>query len=864
MRTALPSEPSDVPAAQPNRLVRLKPILIAAVALLIVGLSVLALSRLLSTIVYDDLITAIEDTSWSRVGLALLFTAGSFLALSVYDVHALRFAGAKLPYRLVALANFCAYAVGNIAGFGPLTGGSVRYRFYSPFGLEPEAIAKVVAYVAAAFGFGLAFVAGLGLAISGPDLAALIGMPGATVRGIGLLILAGVAAVLLFAALRRGSVAVFGRAVALPDARDILSQLLATSVDVASAAAVLYVLLPDGDVSFPVVLAVFSVAIGAGVLSHLPGGVGIFETIVVGALGTRLPIDGVISALLLYRIIYYVVPLVVAVAAMIVSEARRATTASPALMAAVSGITPVMLGTLAIVLGAMLVFSGVTPPADTRLDVMSAFIPLPLVEGSHFVGSVIGVFLLVSGRGLVHRLDGAWWLTLTLAALSIPLALLKALAVGEAVLLAVLIVGLISARHLYTRPASLLHDRLSPAWWLCIASILALALGILFFVYKEVPYSHDLWWQFEMSAAAPRSLRAAVGVGLAIAAIATWLLIRPPSGRIQPANADDLARAVAILQGSGHASANLVRMGDKNLMFSDDGAAFLMYAKRGRSWISLGDPVGTEAGKRELAWRFIEMARAHGGRAVFYQVPAESLSLYADAGLSAFKLGEEAIVDLAAFDIKGTRRGNLRNAINKAERDGVVFEVVPAEGVPAVMDELAAVSTSWLDARKAREKTFSLGAFEPDYVASQPVAVLKRAGRIFAFATLMVSGDGREAAIDLMRFTPKSPNGTMELLFTRVLLHFKAAGFASFSLGMAPLAGLSDSPMAPLWHKLGRAAFEHGNAFYNFHGLRAFKTKFDPVWRQRYMAVAGGLNPLLALADVTFVISGGLKGAVSK
>lgn len=864
MPAALPSEPSDAPAAQSARLVRLKPALIAAVALLIVGLSVLALSRLLSTIVYDDLVAAIENTSWSRVGLALLFTAGSFLALSVYDVHALRFAGARLPYRLVALASFCAYAVGNIAGFGPLTGGSVRYRFYSPFGLEPEAIAKVVAYVAAAFGFGLAFVAGLGLAISGPDLAALIGMPGATVRGIGLLVLAGVAAVLLFAALRRGSVAVFGRAVALPDARDILSQLLATSVDVASAAAVLYVLLPDGDVSFPVVLAVFSVAIGAGVLSHLPGGVGIFETIVVGALGTRLPIDGVISALLLYRIVYYVVPLVVAVAAMIVSEARRATKASPALMAAVSGITPVMLGTLAIVLGAMLVFSGVTPPADTRLDLMSAFIPLPLVEGSHFVGSVIGVFLLVSGRGLVHRLDGAWWLTLTLAALSIPLALLKALAVGEAVLLAVLIVGLISARHLYTRPASLLHDRLSPAWWLCIASILALALGILFFVYKEVPYSHDLWWQFEMSAAAPRSLRAAVGVGLAIAAIATWLLIRPPSGRIQPANADDLARAVAILQGSGHASANLVRMGDKNLMFSDDGAAFLMYAKRGRSWISLGDPVGTEAGKRELAWRFIEMARAHGGRAVFYQVPAESLSLYADAGLSAFKLGEEAIVDLAAFDIKGTRRGNLRNAINKAERDGVVFEVVPAEGVPAVMDELAAVSTSWLDARKAREKTFSLGAFEPDYVASQPVAVLKRAGRIFAFATLMVSGDGREAAIDLMRFTPKSPNGTMELLFTRVLLHFKAAGFASFSLGMAPLAGLSDSPMAPLWHKLGRAAFEHGNAFYNFHGLRAFKTKFDPVWRQRYMAVAGGLNPLLALADVTFVISGGLKGAVSK
>jgi len=864
MPVAVSTEAPEVPPTTPGRLARLKPVIIAVIALAIVGLSVLALSRLLSDVVYDDLIAAIEDTPWSSIGLALMFTAGSFLALSIYDVHALGFAGVRLPYRMVALASFCAYAVGNIAGFGPLTGGSVRYRFYSPFGMEPETIAKVVAYVAAAFGFGLAFVAGAGLTIAGPDLAALIGMSGGMVRGIGLIMLAGVAAVVLFTAVRGGSVTVFGRTVALPTARDILAQLIATSADVGCAAGVLYVLLPAGDVSFPTVLAVFSVAIGAGVLSHLPGGVGIFETIVVGALGTRLPVDGVISALLLYRIVYYVVPLIVAVAAMIVGEARRATAASPALTAAVSGIAPILTGTLAIVLGAMLVFSGVTPPADTRLDLMDAFLPLPLVEGAHFVGSVIGVFLIVAGRGLVHRLDGAFWLTLAMAALSIPLALLKALAIGEAVLLGVLIVALLTSRPLYSRPASLLHDRLSVAWWLCIASILALAAGILFFVYKEVPYSHDLWWQFEMSAAAPRSLRAAFGIGIATAAVAAWLLIRPPTGRIGPPSTEDVAQAVAILPRSAHAAANLVRMGDKSLMFSDDGDAFLMYVKRGRSWISLGDPVGAEAGRRELAWRFVETAREHGGRAVFYEVPAESLSLYADAGLSAFKLGEEAVVDLAAFDIKGTRRGNLRNALNKAERDGIVFEVVPPDGVPAILDELAAVSASWLEARKAREKTFSMGAFEPDYVASQPVAVLKRDGRIFAFATLMLSGDSREAAIDLMRFLPKSPNGTMELLFTRVLLHFKAAGFSAFSLGMAPLAGLSDSPMAPLWHKLGRAAFEHGNAFYNFHGLRAFKTKFDPVWQQRYMAVAGGLNPLLALADVTFVISGGLKGAVSK
>jgi phosphatidylglycerol lysyltransferase len=104
----------------------------------------------------------------------------------------------------------------------------------------------------------------------------------------------------------------------------------------------------------------------------------------------------------------------------------------------------------------------------------------------------------------------------------------------------------------------------------------------------------------------------------------------------------------------------------------------------------------------------------------------------------------------------------------------------------------------------------------------------------------------------------------MEVLFAKIMLHFKEAGYRWFSLGMAPLAGLSESPVAPLWHRVGRAAFNHGEALYNFHGLRAFKNKFNPEWRPRYMAVAGGLNPVLALADVTVLISGGFRGVIAR
>ena len=305
-------------------------------------------------------------------------------------------------------------------------------------------------------------------------------------------------------------------------------------------------------------------------------------------------------------------------------------------------------------------------------------------------------------------------------------------------------------------------------------------------------------------------------------------------------------------------------MGDKSLLFSANDDAFLMYRKRGRSWVALFGPIGNPAAHSELVWRFVELARRHGGRAVFYEVPGESLSIYADAGLSAFKLGEEARVRLDAFDLKGSRRASIRTALNKTERDGIVFELLPVERVGDVMDELERVSAAWLAEHAVREKAFSLGAFERGYIAAQPVAVLKRQGRILAFANVMTTGKKEEATVDLMRFDPEAPNGSMEVLFARLLVHFKQEGYTWFSLGMAPLAGLSENPAAPIWHRVGRAAYDHGEAFYNFRGLRAFKNKFDPIWAARYMAVAGGLSPLLAIADVTVLIGGGIRGVISK
>ncbi|MDB6001670.1 MAG: mprF, partial [Rhizobacter sp.] len=259
-----------------------------------------------------------------------------------------------------------------------------------------------------------------------------------------------------------------------------------------------------------------------------------------------------------------------------------------------------------------------------------------------------------------------------------------------------------------------------------------------------------------------------------------------------------------------------------------------------------------------------ENASAHGSRAAFYQVRPETLPMYLDCGLQAFKLGEHAHVPLHDFNLKGAKRANLRSGVNRAEREGLTFEVVAAENVQALLPQLRAVSNAWLAEQKAREKAFSVGAFDETYLQRLPVAVVRRGDQVIAFANLLSTGAKVEASIDLMRHVPGSPPGTMDFLFAKIMLHLQAQGFERFGLGMSPMSGMAERRRAPRWQRFGRLLFEYGERFYNFRGLHNFKDKFEPVWEARYLCSPGGAAPVLALIDIAALIGGGVKGAMGK
>ncbi len=856
---------------------RLRALLSAVAGMALLGLALWVLHGELARIHLADVRRAFAQVGASAFLLALLGTAGSYLALTGYDVLALRHLKQPLPYPRVAVASFIATAVGHNLGLAMLTAGAVRMRLYTAWGLSAPDVAVMAGLVAFTFALGVTAATGLALVFEPAAATGWLHLDAATARAVGALLLMGVAGYLVFAWRRRRPLTLGAWQVQVPGLGLAWRQIALALVDLSCAALALWALLPAGAAPpFAVFLGVYVLAIVAGIVSHVPGGLGVFETVLLLAL-PQVPRDALLAAIIGYRVVYYLVPLALSAglaSAMGLREqrgrlARSWATARPVFV----WLAPTAAGLTVFITGAVLLWSGSLPAEAPRLHWLRGVVPLPVLEASHLLGSLLGLGLMILAQALVLRVRQAWQLATTMLAVAAAASLLKGLDFEEATLALVVLAILWLGRSAFNREAAVRSDMLSPQSMRAISAVVLTTGWIGLLAYRNVDYAHELWWRFAFQGDAPRFLRAMLAVAVAAGARALWHALRPAPPEPGNPTPDELARAARIVAAAPAADAALALVGDKRLLFDEtggaegaerNGEAFLMYQVRGRSWVVLGDPVGGPDATSRLAWRLREMADRHAGRTVFYQVGAGNLPLYLDLGLQVIKLGEEASVPLADFTLDGPARRDLRQAHRRAQREGLSFECVDASRVPALIEALRAVSDAWLGAKNSREKGFSLGRFDPAYLARFPCALVRRDGEIIGFANVLAGGGRRELSVDLMRHRPDAPPGVMDFLFTELMLWGAREGYAHFNLGMAPLAGLEAHPLAPLWHRLGTVIYRHGEHFYNFRGLRSFKEKFSPQWQPRYLAGPGGVALPGVLLDVAALIGGGLSGVVRR
>jgi phosphatidylglycerol lysyltransferase len=817
----------------------------------------------------SDVHAHIASLGAPELALAVALTIVGYVVLTGYDMLAFRWIGNALAYPRVALASFVGFVFSHNIGLSFLGGNAVRYRILTSFGIEPGDIARVIGFNLITFWVGFFGLGGLVLAADPLTLPTKLHIPFETSRPIGIALLALLAAYFAATAWRRAPIRIAGFEFAMPGPGWTLAQLVLSAVDWALAAAVFFVLLPQTPgLSFAMVLGAYLLAQVVGLASHVPGGLGIFEGVAVLLLAPYLSAEVVLGAAIAYRVIYYLGPLVVAVllfGGYELAQRRHWIERGRDVFARwLPEVVPRVFSVATLIAGVVLLVSGATPAARGRATLLARFLPLPVIEVSHLLGSVIGVALLVLARALQQRLDAAYYLALAGLVAGAVVSITKGLDYEEATLLSLMFLAMLPCHRFFYRRSSLLNESFSPEWIAGIALVLGSTFAVTLFAYRHVEYSHDLWWSFAVDAHAPRSLRALFGASVALAAFAFVRLLRPAPPDVTLPTPSDVKGLEPLVAASPSTQAHLALLGDKYVLVHEGGRGFVMYGVEGRSWIAMGDPIGPPDVRRELAWRFREMADEHGGRASFYEVAASDLPIYLDLGLVLRKVGEDARVPLADFSLEGRQRSKLRQARNRMLRDGCHFEVLPKEAVEPVLDELAAISDHWLAHKNTRLKRFSLGRFDRAYLSRMPIAVIRRGERIVAFANIWAGANREELSIDLMRYDDGAPPAAMDALFGELMLWGRAQGYAWFSLGMAPLSGFEHHRLAPLWNRLGSLLFRYGEHFYNFQGLRDFKEKFDPVWEPRYLAAPGGLAVPLVLTRVAALVNGGVAGAVAR
>lgn len=828
-------------------------------------LALWALHLLAREVNYHQVRQYVQSISRARLLLAALFTLLGYAVMTLYDRFGLASIGRRLSWRRVTLISFISYAFSNAVGMSLLVSGSIRYRFYIQNGLSTAEVARVVLFCTTSFWLGLLALTGVTLLwvpLPPELLLAAYRLPlGVLLTLLPLAWLAG--------GLIRRPLRVWRWRVSMPSVATGLRQILVGALDWGLAAAVLYVLMPDElNNGFGHFLAIFVIAQIIGLVSHVPGGLGVFEAVMLagfGATGNEALAAPILGALAAFRVIYYLLPLCTATVLVLQREARGLRERS-LLTPWFTGLLPSFFAGLTLVSGAVLLFSGATRALPMRMAILRDVLPLSVLEVSHLLASVIGMLLLILARGLQRRLDAAYWLTLVLLLAGAVFSLLKGIDYEEATLLTLLAMALAPAHRLFYRRASLFSTTFSIGWIVAIVAVLGCATWLVLFSYKHVDYSADLWWEFSFhQGGAPRALRALVAAAAAGMLFALASLIRPRRLNPEPPSDAELAQALPLIKQFPSAQAHLALVGDKTLLFDPAHKAFVMYDIEGRSWVTMGDPVGNDDdARRELVWTFLDQCERAGGWPVFYQVSPADLDLYLEVGMNLLKIGEEARVRLDAFNLDGKSKKVLRNTVNKLTRDGLRLEIVPAEAVAPLLPRLKEISDAWLRDKNVREKRFSLGAFDPHYLMRTPVALVWQDDRLVAFANLFLNDTHEEASVDLMRFLPDGPTGIMDYLFVELMLWARGEGYRWFNLGMAPLAGLQNRRQAPLWNRFGALVFGRGERFYNFRGLQRYKDKFDPEWEPRYMAVPGGIALPMILANVASLISGGLSGVVRR
>lgn len=294
-----------------------------AASVLIIALAITSLVHTLKGVDTGVILTALTDIAPHRIALAALCVVGAFCTLTFYDFFALRTIGkTHVPYRIAALSSFTSYTIGHNIGATVFTGGAIRFRIYSDYGLSAIDVAKICFLSGLTFWLGNLFVLGIGMTLHPAAASSMDQLPPAVNQLIAIGILGAIFAYLgwLAAGKNRRQLGQNGWKVVLPSAQLTLVQILIGVVDLGFCALAMYLLVPSNPpIDFLSLSVVFILATLLGFASHAPGSIGVFDAAMLVAL-PQFGREQLLATLLVFRVLYFVIPFATAISIMGVRE----------------------------------------------------------------------------------------------------------------------------------------------------------------------------------------------------------------------------------------------------------------------------------------------------------------------------------------------------------------------------------------------------------------------------------------------------------------------------------------------------------------------------------------------------------------
>lgn len=303
----------------------------------------------------------------------------------------------------------------------------------------------------------------------------------------------------------------------------------------------------------------------------------------------------------------------------------------------------------------------------------------------------------------------------------------------------------------------------------------------------------------------------------------------------------------------GSPMAHYIYLGDKFIYLNEDKDVIIQYQIYADKVFILGSPIGNKYKILSTMKELSIIVDEYGYTPVFCSINKDLIPYLHDMGYEFMKLGEEARVNLSEFTLEGRKMKSIRNAIKRVEKNDYIFEVAKPPFSDDFIRSLKVVSDDWLGDRK--EKGFSIGSFNIDYLNKTPIAIVKNPyGEIKGFANLMPMYDNSTLSIDLMRFSQESCNGIMDYIFVNLFQYAKEEGYKSFNMGLSPLSKVGEGKYCHRREKLGNYIYSYGDKLYSFKGLKNFKQKYCESWEGVYMAYKNRSSFIITVLQVMILI----------